>query len=186
MIGALIGLILIVGVFALIFAAMVQALGIRAAALVWGFAIVVTLIVVLGAFLVSSAAAAERGPCSEDRFDVRPRMGHELVSRKVRGLIRCAEGRWPVSGGSPKAIAVAECESGLWPWAHGNGNLGIFQQREPYWVGRARTFLERSWWTEHQWERILRVPQGAYLARANVLVSIRMAHRGGWGPWSCA
>lgn len=147
------------------------------------FAILVSIIVVVS---LPSLARADRGPCDEDRFHVRPRMGHELVGRKVRGLIRCAEDRWDVPGGAPKAIAVAECESGLWPWAHGNGNLGIFQQREPYWVGRARTYLERSWFSAHRWERILTVPQGAYLARANVLVSIRMAHRGGWGPWSCA
>ena len=91
--------------------------------------------------------------------------------RAVRRLIRCAAERWKVPGGPHKAIAVARCESGFDPRASGNGNGGVFQHRIVYWPGRARTWgFPRA---------------SVYNGRANVIVSVRMAHRFGWGAWSC-
>lgn len=117
-------------------------------------------------------------------------MGHERVARKVRALIRCAAARWDVPGGAEKAIAVARCESGLWPWARGGSSLGVYQHVDRYWQLRVRTWLRERWFSSRQWERIDRDatvhPGAAYLARANVLVAIRMAHASGWGAWSCA
>jgi hypothetical protein len=137
-----------------------------------------------------SSRSASRGPCDEDRYRVRPAMGHEEVARRVRALIRCATERWSVPGGPAKALAVAECESGFWPWANGNGNLGVYQHRDRYWQGRVRSLLRERWFSARAWSRIDRDatvhPGAAYLARANVLVAIRMAHRDGWGAWSCA
>lgn len=137
------------------------------------------------------AAGANQGPCDEDRYDVKPRMGHEKVARKVGALIRCAVRRWDVSGGASKALDVAECESGLWPWAIGGDNLGIFQHKAKYWLGRVNAYLRRRWFSDFAWERIHQAasvsnPGPAFLARANVLVAVQMVHRGGWGPWSCA
>ena len=40
----------------------------------------------------------------------------------VRRLIRCAEQRWSVPGGTAKAIDVARCESGFEPDAYSSGN----------------------------------------------------------------
>lgn len=138
----------------------------------------------------ASSRSASGGPCDEERFRVRPAMGRDEVARRVRGLIRCAVRRWSVPGGAPKAIAVARCESSLWPWANGDGNLGVFQHRDRYWRARVRALLRERWFSRRHWERIDRdatvYPGAAYLARANVLVAVRMAHRSGWGAWSCA
>ena len=116
---------------------------------------------------------------------VRPAMGAETVERKVAALIRCAVRRYSVPGGAATALRIARCESGehLWPWAYSNGNAGVFQQRIAYWPGRARAYLRASWFPVHYADV---VDHGWFRARANVLVSIRMAHAGGWGPWSCA
>lgn len=98
----------------------------------------------------------------------------------MKGLIRCAVRRWPVEGGAPKAISVFECESSLFPWASSNGNLGIGQLR--FWTDRVGRYLRGRWFNDAQWHRIHTVPHGAFVARANVIVSVRLAHSG-WGPW---
>ena len=93
-------------------------------------------------------------------------------TREVKRLIRCATRKWRIPGGATKALAVARCESGFDPSAYGSGNAGVFQQAVPYWPGRAKEYGFPGW--------------SVYNGRANVIVSIRMAHRDGWGAWSCA
>lgn len=93
----------------------------------------------------------------------------------VRGTIRCAVARWPVPGGYRKALSVATCESGLRPRARYNGHLGVYQQRDLYWLGRWRL-----------WGEPLGVPRDPLNHHGNIVVSIRQAHAVGWGPWSCA
>ncbi len=112
------------------------------------------------------ASAARRVPDSV--CDIPWRRGPRYVKR----LIRCAARRWEVPGGPEKAIQVARCESGFDPFAYGNGNAGVFQQRLVYWPERARRFGVPGF--------------SAYNGRANVIVSVRMAHNVGWAPWSCA
>lgn len=150
---------------------------------------IIIVALVAAAFTTSVTVTAEAsgfGPCSQDRFDVRPRMGHAKVERKMRALIRCATDRWNVSGGISQATRVASCESGLWPWAIGGSNYGIYQHNIYYWFDRVDRWLSPRWFNDHQWERLQTRRSGALLARANVIVGIRMAHAGGWGPWSCA
>jgi hypothetical protein len=92
---------------------------------------------------------------------------------QVRHLIRCSARRWRVSGGPDKAVRVARCESRFRPKARNPaGYSGIFQQSTKYWRHRAKAFGFPRW--------------SVYNGRANVMVSIRMAHRWGWGGWSCA
>jgi len=93
-------------------------------------------------------------------------------TQQVKKLITCAADRWKVAGGPKKALAVAKCESGFDPQAYASGNAGVYQQATKYWPKRAKTFglPDRS----------------VYNGRANIIVSIRMAHRWGWGAWSCA
>jgi hypothetical protein len=138
----------------------------------------------------TEAHASGYGVCSSDFYDVKPRMGHDEVARRVKALIRCVTDRWSVPGGASKALDVAECESGFWPWAKGGDNLGVFQHKDNYWRDRVHSFLKKRWFTDQQWERINRdatiYPGAAYLTRANVIIAIRMAHNGGWEPWSCA
>ncbi len=121
---------------------------------------------------IRAEAHHKRGPCPihwqrpyYERHDVRP----------VATLIRCAVRIWPVPGGAAKALEVARCESGLRPDAYGNGNGGVFQHRLPYWAGRVELYIRDRW----------EMFRGVYNGRTNVIVSIRMAHAGGWGPWSC-
>ena len=91
--------------------------------------------------------------------------------------IRAAVDRWPVEGGLGKALSVARCESGddLLD-SSTDGYTGTFQQATSYWAGR------RASYNPELWERPL--PMAASNPRANVVVSIRMAHgSGGWGAW---
>jgi hypothetical protein len=91
---------------------------------------------------------------------------------QLKRLIRCAARRWDVAGGPDKAVAVARCESRLNPRAYNPGGYaGVFQQATKYWPSRATTYGFRDY--------------SVYNGRANVMVSVRMAHRGGWGPWAC-
>jgi hypothetical protein len=90
----------------------------------------------------------------------------------MKDLIRCVARRWKVPGGPNKALDVARCESGFNPGSYSNGNAGVFQHRVIYWPGRAKKYGFGGW--------------SVYNGRANVIVSVRMAHVGGWEPWNCA
>jgi hypothetical protein len=92
---------------------------------------------------------------------------------QVKQLIRCSARRWHVAGGPDKAVAVASCESHFRPEAYNPGGYaGIFQQAIRYWPDRSSRFGFRNW--------------SVFNGRANIMVSIRMAHRYGWGGWGCA
>jgi hypothetical protein len=78
-----------------------------------------------------------------------------------------------VAGGPDKAVAVARCESNLNAKAYNSGGYaGVFQQAVNYWPGRSKTFGFKHW--------------SVFNGRANIIVSIRMAHRYGWSAWGCA
>jgi hypothetical protein len=92
---------------------------------------------------------------------------------QLKRLIRCAARRWSVNGGPDKAVSVARCESRFNPNAYNPGGYaGVFQQATRYWRSRATTYGFRD--------------SSVYNGRANIVVSVRMAHRTGWGAWSCA
>jgi hypothetical protein len=92
---------------------------------------------------------------------------------QLKRLIRCAARRWRVHGGPDKAVSVARCESRFNPNAYNPGGYaGVFQQATRYWRSRATTYGFRD--------------SSVYNGRANIVVSVRMAHRSGWGAWSCA
>ena len=92
---------------------------------------------------------------------------------QLKQLIRCSARRWHVAGGPDKAVAVAKCESHFNPKAYNPGGYaGVFQQAVHYWPGRSKTFGFKHW--------------SVFNGRANIMVSVRMAHRFGWGGWGCA
>jgi hypothetical protein len=91
---------------------------------------------------------------------------------QVKQLIKCAARRWDVPGGPSEALSVARCESRYDPDARNGTHLGVFQQASKYWPGRAKTYGFPGF--------------SAFNGRANIIVSVRMAHRVGWGPWACA
>ena len=94
----------------------------------------------------------------------------------IKQLIRCAANRWSVPGGPYKAIAVADCESHLNPRARSSSGsyAGLFQQSTAYWPSRARHFGQAN--------------RSVFNGRANIIVSIRMAHGArSWSAWAgCA
>ena len=98
--------------------------------------------------------------------------------REIVWTITCAERKWPVSGGVSKALAVARCESGLRADASNGGRyLGVYQHAAVYWPARLRSLAP-------SWDKAL--ASSAFDGRSNVVIAMRMAHSGGWGPWSCA
>lgn len=138
--------------------------------------------------LSTNVQASGRGVCSQDRYDVKPRMGHAKVQSKVESLIRCVTNRWSVPGGAAKMIDVGICESHLWPWVLSDTGkyIGLYQHNRYSWESRAHKWLKDKWFNLYQWKRIFVVPNGAFLARAHVILTARMVHSGGWKPWSCA
>jgi hypothetical protein len=94
-------------------------------------------------------------------------------THQLKKMIRCAARHWPVEGGAHKALSVARCESHFDPGAFNpSGYAGVYQQATRYWPGRSGTYGFRDY--------------SVYNGRANIMVSVRMAHRHGWDPWSCA
>ena len=89
---------------------------------------------------------------------------------QVRRLIRCAANHWNVPGGAGMALYIANRESKFHPTAYNpSGCAGIYQHMLRYWPGRAAAYGFRGW--------------SAFNARANIIVTMRMVERSGWGPW---
>lgn len=134
-------------------------------------------------------AETPTGPCTGYRWLAKDVSGPDrpiIVAERVADLIWCAVRRWPVPGGYQKALDIAYRESRLLWWAanpsraacdDGWGSCGVYQHAARYWPGRVRHYLRPEWfpntWPDVPW----------WNARANVIVAIRMAHTGGWGPW---
>lgn len=136
---------------------------------------------VVAALTITTTAAFAAGGRTTDQQRAQIRFQHlenpKWTTTEVVKTIRAAVRRWPVEGGASKALSVAKCESGLDERAsNGGAYLGVFQQSARYWPGRQNAYDSARW---HLGER-------AFNARANVIVSIRMAHSSGWGDWSCA
>ena len=90
----------------------------------------------------------------------------------------CAIRKWAVSGGYTKFYSVGDCESGWNRYASNGGRyLGLFQHAAAYWQGRVAA-AQPDWDRplSHRWQN----------SRTQIVVTARMVHGGGWGPWSCA
>lgn len=111
------------------------------------------------------ATEVEEVPLRVCDFDWREGTWH------IKQLIRCAARRWNSPGSPLTALEVARCESHLRPAAYNsNGYAGLFQQSTRYWSGRA--------------DRWGQPDRSVFNARANVIVSIRMARAlGSWNAW---
>jgi hypothetical protein len=129
-------------------------------------------ILALALLLPAAPALAEHddGPC-----DVHRREG-EAVRAHMKRIIRCATDRWSVPGGAEKAICIADAESHLNPDAVSAGGtyLGLYQHLAEAWPERYEE------WTRRAWE----LDESALSGRTNAIVTIRMVHENGWGPWS--
>ena len=100
------------------------------------------------------------------------------TDQQVQRLIRCAVDHFPTS--LRTALYVADRESGYETHAdNGTCCAGVYQQHTSYWPGRVAAYNRAM-------PRRLDVSTSVYNGRANVLVSIRMAHRSSWAAWSTA
>lgn len=139
---------------------------------------------------VPASASRPSGPCTGFQWRAKSapaEIRDIVVAEIVSDLIDCAVRRWPVPGGLQKALYIAQRESGLLWWAanpareacnSGWGSCGVYQHLARYWPARVRKYLQPEWFP-HTWPD---VPW--WNARANVIVAIRMAHSGGWCPWT--
>ena len=137
-------------------------------------------LLILFMLLTLTLIPTEAKAASEWRWDeCRMNAGSSTwTSREVRQTIRCAVTKWSVPGGLTTAISIALCESGvdLQDWYIGDGYAGTMQQSVIYWRDRRQHYRPPGW-------KLQRSPAQP---RANVIVSIRMAHGSGWSAWSCA
>jgi hypothetical protein len=110
------------------------------------------------------------GPCHLAR-----RTG-ESVEHHMKRLITCAAGVWPVRGGATKAICIARRESNLDPTASSRTGkyLGLYQHQASAWPSRFDTWTRRRW----------KLKDDALNGRSNAIVTMRMVHANGWGPWA--
>lgn len=90
---------------------------------------------------------------------------------------QCAIRHWSVSGGFTKAHYISERESGDGWFARNpsSGTCGIYQHQPSLWPGRVQAANKAL----PNWN----LGPSCYNARSNIIVSIHMAHSGGWGPW---
>jgi hypothetical protein len=95
---------------------------------------------------------------------------------EVHLTIHCAVRKFPTSHDTADYVADRESGMGYNATNSSSGACGIYQHLPRYWPDRVDSFRQaRPAW---------RLKRGCYNARSNVLVAIRMASTGGWGPWS--
>jgi len=129
----------------------------------------------LTALLLIVPAASAKATPPESRYSWVPPKICQVDWRKgtwhVKQLIRCAADHWNVPGGVRMALYVANRESHYFPHAYNSysGASGVYQHLSSYWPGRAHAYGFKGY--------------SAFNARANIIVTMRMVKRYGWGPW---
>lgn len=100
--------------------------------------------------------------------------GHKAMRR----TIWCVTNKLGTGGAFRRtALYVAARESGFYAGAvnGSSGAAGIYQHLPSYWPGRYVAYSPR---------RFAPMPASVFNGRTNIIVSMLMARRGGWGPWS--
>lgn len=142
------------------------------------------LALVVGIMALSPVASAgnKTGPCRDGRWNDRNRPA--LVHQANMRILECAVHKWPVSWSTAHYVAHRESGAYMWPWARNtsSGACGVFQHIPSYWAGRVMANVPAKWFgREHGWTTANMVR--CTNARANILVTIHMAYKDGWGPW---
>ena len=119
--------------------------------------------------LVAAPSAQATGPCDFGRGEDQTRTGVHARRDPVRRRSLVGARR------SPDRALHRQAGERPVPWAESsNGiNKGLYQQHIDYWGNNFETYTRTCWALK---KRILN-------GRTNAIVSIRMAHAGGWGPW---
>jgi hypothetical protein len=143
-----------------------------ATVLVTGLSLIVT------PALTATPAAAYENHYTHHQIDTcHMRRNDRFNDAEVRDTIRCAARAFGVS--VTKSLNVAWCESKYKTDAYNSGGYaGVYQQSIRYWPPRQNAYDPGR----GRWD----IRESVRNGRSNVLVSIRMVRRGGWGPWSCA
>jgi len=99
------------------------------------------------------------------------------TAREERLTSICVLQKWSVPGGYSKFYDVGDCESGWWRFSNNDGRyLGLFQHSSYYWSTRVANMEPVGWHLSRKWTN----------SRTQIVVTARMVHSGGWGPWTCA
>ena len=102
------------------------------------------------------------------------------TATEERLTAQCVLSHWSVPGGLAKLTAVIACESGWNRLAYNPHGpyLGLAQHAGRYWIGRVNSYEPAAWdkGLSRNWRN----------SRAQLVVTARMVHAGGWTPWACA
>lgn len=118
---------------------------------------------------VMSTPAQARSVSRECRFGT--------GTRAMRQTIWCLTRKYPVPGGHREAVYIAHRESRFQhnAWNASSGACGIYQHLSRYWPGRYRQYVP---------DRLKPAPDNCRNGRTNIIVTVFMVRRGGWGPWA--
>jgi hypothetical protein len=103
--------------------------------------------------------------------------GNGWSNKDERQAVRLVVSEWHVPGGAPRAVSVIRCESGFQARARNACCSGLLQLHRSYFPGWFRRFNPHRGWKLHR---------SVYNPRTNLVIGLRLAHAGGWGPWACA
>jgi hypothetical protein len=136
----------------------------------------VILIVALAGFAPAAAAGPKSWRYEECRFQSLNR--GTWTSREEVLTARCAVAKWTPAGGFAKVDSVISCESGWNRFAYNPAGpyVSLAQHALSAWPYRLRSYRPAGWSLSPRWQN----------ARSALVVTVRMAASGGWGPWSCA
>lgn len=103
-------------------------------------------------------------------------LGRVVWSRsEVHKTIHCAIEHFPTSHATADYVADRESDYQHDAWNSSSGACGVYQHLSRYWPGRVDAFNG----ARPRWD----LAGSCKDARANILVTMRMAHGDGWGPW---
>jgi len=134
------------------------------------FLVLAGVLFVAGLVVLQSANAQAKNP------DCRGLAGAEGSQRQVKRTIWCVANKLPHVS-AHRAVRIADRETGLGQDEvnDGSGTCGIFQHQPHLWSGRYRDFYGSKRWGPG--------PNRCLHDRVNIIVSLTMVNRGGWGPW---
>ena len=95
---------------------------------------------------------------------------------EVKRTIVCATERWGVSTSTALYVADRESNFGQYATNRYSGACGVFQNLPQYWPDRVMSLKDDKPWFEP-------ISTSCYDARSNILASLHMADRYGWGAW---
>ena len=124
-------------------------------------------------FTVSMWTGQSHAEASAVSFNRECRYG--LGVKAMRKTVLCVADRLDRVS-STTAMAVARRESGFHAHAYNSYSsaAGVYQHLTRFWAGRYRANSPRFWG---------RMPSSVFNGRTNIIVSLTMVQRGGWGPW---